>query len=38
MEVEWYMDDGRHHGWVPAIWITVVEPVSPALFTPTFIP
>jgi hypothetical protein len=38
MEVEWYMDDGRHHGWVPAIWITVVEPISPGLFTPTFIP
>jgi F0F1-type ATP synthase membrane subunit b/b' len=38
MEVEWYMDDGRHHGWVPSIWITVVEPISPGLFTPTFIP
>ena len=38
MEVEWYMSDGRHRGWVPTIWITVVEPISAGLFTPTFIP
>jgi hypothetical protein len=38
LEVEWYTGDIRHHGWVPAVWITVVEPINPILITPTSVP
>ncbi len=38
LEVEWYEKDGVHHGWVPAIWITLVEPIQPSIVTPTRIP
>lgn len=38
LEVEWYAGDGLHRGWVPAIWITVVEPINPILITPTSVP
>jgi hypothetical protein len=38
LEVEWLADDGIHHGWVPAFWITLVEPVNPGLITPTISP
>jgi hypothetical protein len=38
LEVEWFADDGPHRGWVPAIWITLVEPVESSLITPTIVP
>ncbi|MBK9924586.1 MAG: SH3 domain-containing protein [Anaerolineales bacterium] len=38
MEVEWFASDGFHHGWVPAEWITLVEPVGSDRITPTFVP
>jgi hypothetical protein len=38
LEVEWFAADGVHRGWVPAIWITLVEPVKPELITPTMTP
>lgn len=38
LEVEWYEKDGAHHGWVPAIWITLVEPIQPSVITPTRTP
>lgn len=38
LEVEWHEKDGAHHGWVPAIWITLVEPIQPSVITPTRTP
>jgi hypothetical protein len=38
LEVEWLAADGLHRGWVPGIWVTLVEPVDTSLVTPTIIP
>jgi len=38
LEVEWQANYGIQHGWVPARWITLVEPVKPELITPTVTP
>lgn len=38
MEVEWYESDGIHQGWVPAEWISLVEPIEDSLITPTINP
>lgn len=38
MEVEWQNQYGFQRGWVPAEWITLVEPVEADLITPTIVP
>jgi SH3-like domain-containing protein len=38
LEVEWTDGTGYHQGWVPFYWVTLVEPLDPALVTPTVIP
>jgi hypothetical protein len=38
LEVEWQSGSGVQRGWVPAIWLTLVRQVDPALITPTITP
>jgi hypothetical protein len=38
VEVEWTDDAGYHRGWVPARWITLLEPIPPGQITPTVVP
>jgi hypothetical protein len=38
LEVEWQSSIGAQRGWVPAIWLTLVRQVDPALITPTITP
>jgi hypothetical protein len=38
LEVEWSTQYGLQRGWVPARWITLVEPVESSLITPTTAP
>jgi hypothetical protein len=38
MEVEWYMGDRLHRGWVPSRWLSLTRPVQPSLITPTAAP
>jgi hypothetical protein len=38
VEVEWTDGLGYHRGWVPARWITLLEPISPGQITPTIVP
>ena len=35
MEVEWQIQGRLQRGWVPAVWIRLLEPVSPEQITPT---
>ncbi|MBK8823327.1 MAG: SH3 domain-containing protein [Anaerolineales bacterium] len=37
VEVEWTDDAGYHRGWVPARWITLLEPIPPGQITPTLV-
>jgi hypothetical protein len=38
LEVEWQSGSGMQRGWVPAVWLTLVRQVDPALVTPTITP
>jgi hypothetical protein len=38
VEVEWTDAAGYHRGWVPARWITLLEPILPEQITPTVVP
>jgi hypothetical protein len=38
LEVEWQSRSGVQRGWVPAIWLTLVRQVDPAIITPTITP
>lgn len=38
VEVEWTDDTGYHRGWVPARWVTLLEPIPFGQITPTIAP
>ncbi len=38
LEVEWTDDQGYHRGWVPARWVTLLEPIPSDKITPTRTP
>jgi hypothetical protein len=38
LEVEWQSGSRVQRGWVPAIWLTLVRQVDPAIITPTITP
>jgi hypothetical protein len=38
VEVEWTDESGYHRGWVPARWVTLLEPIPLGQITPTVVP
>jgi hypothetical protein len=38
VEVEWTDEAGYHRGWVPARWVTLIQPIPPGKITPTVTP
>jgi len=38
VEVEWTDSAGYHRGWVPARWVTLLEPIPLGQITPTIVP